>query len=77
MAKSAMKALFTFTLLEKRRMARAEIGDYFGKVAIFRDVSQRFFGKEPAAVAVQVIDELLKAGVLAEQDGDIVARGNG
>jgi len=77
MAKSAMKALFTFTLLEKRRMPRAEIGDYFGQVAIFRDVSQRFFGKEPAAVAAQVIDELLKAGVLAERDGDIVARGNG
>jgi glyoxylase-like metal-dependent hydrolase (beta-lactamase superfamily II) len=74
MARSAMKALFTFTLLEKRRMARAEVGDYFGKVAIFRDVSQRFFGKEPAAVAAQVIGELLKAGVLAEQDGDIVAR---
>ena len=75
MARSAMKALFTFTLLEKRRMPRAEIGDYFGKVAIFRDVSKRFFGKEPAAVAAQVIAELLKAGVLAEQDGDIVARG--
>ncbi len=76
MAKSAMKALFTFTLLEKRRMARAGIGDYFGQVAIFRDVSRNFFQREPAAVAAQVIDELLKAGVLAEQDGDIVARGN-
>ena len=75
MAKSAMKALFSFTLLEKRRMPRAEIGDYFGRVAIFRDVSQQFFGRESAAVAAQVIDELLKAGVLAEQDGDIVARG--
>ena len=76
MAKSAMKALFTFTLLEKRRMPRAGIGDYFGRVAIFRDVSKNFFQKEPAAVAAQVIDELLKAGVLAEQDGDIVARGS-
>ena len=76
MAKSAMKALFTFTLLEKRRMPRAGIGDYFGRVAIFRDVSKNFFQKEPAAVAAQVIDELLKAGVLAEQDGDIVARGD-
>ena len=57
-------------------MARAGIGDYFGRVAIFRDVSQNFFHKEPAAVAAQVIDELLRAGVLAEQDGDIVARGN-
>ncbi len=75
MAKSAMKALFTFTLLEKRRMPRAEIGDYFGRVAIFRDVSRTFFHKEPAAVAAQVIDELVKAGVLMEQDGDIVARG--
>ncbi|GIK24552.1 MAG: hypothetical protein BroJett006_07980 [Betaproteobacteria bacterium] len=75
MAKSAMKALFTFTLLEKRRMPRAGIGDYFGQVAIFRDVSQKFFHKEPAAVAAQVIDELLKAGVLAEEDGDLVSRG--
>ena len=76
MAKSAMKALFTFTLLEKRRMKRAEIGGYFGQVAIFRDVSKRFFGREPAAVAAQVIDELVKAGILIEQDGDIVARGH-
>jgi glyoxylase-like metal-dependent hydrolase (beta-lactamase superfamily II) len=75
MAKSALKALFTFTLLEKRRMPRAGIGDHFAQVALFRDVSQRFFGKEPAAVAAQVIDELLRAGVLAEEDGDIVARG--
>jgi hypothetical protein len=73
MAKSAMKALFTFTLLEKRRMPRAGIGDYFGQVAIFRDVSRKFFNREPAAVAAQVIDELLKAGVLLEQDGDIVS----
>ena len=73
MAKSAMKALFTFTLLEKRRMKRAEIGDYFGQVAIFRDVSRRFFNRDPAAVAAQVIDELLKAGVLREEDGDIVS----
>ena len=75
MAKSAMKALFTFTLLEKRRMPRAGIGDYFGRVAIFRDVSKTFFRKEPAAVAALVIDELLKAGVLIEQDGDLVSRG--
>ncbi len=73
MAKSAMKALFTFTLLEKRRMPRAGIGDYFGQVAIFRDVSRNFFHKEPAAVAALVIDELLKAGVLREEDGDIVS----
>jgi glyoxylase-like metal-dependent hydrolase (beta-lactamase superfamily II) len=76
MARSAMKALFTFALLEKRRMKRAEIGDYFSKGAIFRDASRRFFNREAAAVADQVIDELLKAGVLTEQDGDIVARGN-
>ena len=76
MARSAMKALFTFTLLEKRRMPRAEIDAYFGQVAIFRDVSQRFFGREPAAVAAQVIDELVKAGILGEADGDIVARGH-
>ena len=55
---------------------RAEIGDYFGSVAIFRDVSRRFFNREAADVAAQVIDELVKAGVLMEQDGDIVARGN-
>lgn len=71
-----MKALFIFTLLEKRRMPRAGIGDHFARVAIFRDVSRRFFGKEPAAVAARIIDELLKAGVLIEQDGDLVARGH-
>lgn len=74
MAKSAMKALLTFTLLEKRRMPRAAIGDHFSRVAIFRDVSRHFFQREPAVVAAQVIAELLQAGVLTEQDGDIVVR---
>jgi len=74
MARSAMKALFTFTLLEKRRMPRATVGDHFSRVKLFRDVSRHFFHRDPAAVAAQIIDDLLKAGVVVEQDGDIVAR---
>lgn len=75
MARSALKALFTFTLLEKRRMPRAEVAGYFGEVAIFREISARFFDREPAAVAAQVIDELLRAGVIVERDAQLLAPG--
>lgn len=75
MARSAIKAMFTFTLLEKGRMARAEATAHFGRVPIFRAVARDFFGREPADLAGQIIGELLRAGVLAEQDGDLVARG--
>lgn len=74
MARSALKALFTFTLLERRRMSRAGIAAHFAQVRIFRDVSARYFAREPESVAAQIIAELLSAGVLLDQDGDIVAR---
>ncbi len=76
MARSALKALFTFTLLEKRSMPRSEVAGHFTRVPIFRAVSQRFFQREPAAVAGQIIDELLKAGVLVERGEDIAAKGS-
>ncbi|GAB4441322.1 MAG: hypothetical protein OHK0026_07540 [Rhodocyclaceae bacterium] len=75
MARSALKALFTFTLLEKRRIARSEIGAHFARVPIFRDVSARFLGGDPEAVAARLIRELLDAGVILEQAGDLLARG--
>lgn len=74
MARSALKALFVFTLLEKRRMPKNQIAGHFTRVPIFREVSQRFFQREPAAVAAQLIGELLKAGVLDEDECDILAK---
>lgn len=75
MARSALKALFTFTLLEKRRMPRAGVADHFAEVPIFREISARFFNREPASVAAQIIDELLRAGVLVEHDTQLLAPG--
>lgn len=74
MARSALKALFVFTLLEKRRLPRAGSGDHFARAPLFREVARNFFRREPAAVAALIIDELLAAGVIEERDGELLAR---
>jgi len=75
MARNALKALFIFSLLETRRMPRAEVGPHFGRVPVLREISTRFFHQGPAAVAERIVAELVAAGVLREEGGDLVPRG--
>jgi len=72
MAKNAIKACFVFNLLDLGRLPRAELVAHVGSVPLFRDVGTRLLGMDVAALAVWLQDELLRAGAVRIEGGDIV-----
>lgn len=71
-ARHALKVVFVFALLERGAMAVAEIPAYVGRVALYRELSERFLGLDAAALAEWLVGELLRAGAVRIHDGRIV-----
>jgi len=74
MARNALKACFTFNLLELRRLPRAGLTEYLGGIAFFSDINQRILRMPPEALADWLVAELLRARVVELHDGDIVPK---
>jgi glyoxylase-like metal-dependent hydrolase (beta-lactamase superfamily II) len=73
MARYALKSNFAFALLDRRRMALAEVPAWVGRVGLFRDFNARFFRMEPVDLAAMLVGELEKAGAVRIEDGFVVA----
>lgn len=74
MARNAIRACFTFILLDMRRMALDALPEYLGTTPLYRDANARFLGMSDEALAQWLVGELERAGV-AEREGDmLVAR---
>jgi len=71
-ARNAVKACFTFNLLDLQRLPRAALAGYLNGVPLFRDIGARLLGMDADALAAWLATELLKAGAIAIVDGDIV-----
>ena len=71
-ARNAIKACFTFNLLDRQRLPQAELAGYLQGVPLFRDVGRRLLGMDAERLAVWLSAELLRAGAIAIVDGDIV-----
>ena len=72
MARNALKACFTFNLLELRRLPRDELDEYLSRVPFFNDINQRILRLSPQGLADWLVAELLRARVVELRDGDIV-----
>jgi len=72
-ARHALKVVLSFTLLDRRRLALAELPDYMMKVGIYRDFNARFFRLAPRELAAWLIGELERAGVAKCEDGWLMA----
>ena len=72
MVRYAMKALFTFGLLDRRRMAVAAIPAYVERVGIYRDFNARFFHMPAAHLASWLVAELEKVGAIRREGGEVV-----
>ncbi len=57
-ARHALKVNLMFTLLDKQRMALADMPDYVERVGIYRDFNARFFRLPPAKLAELLVGEL-------------------
>ena len=72
MVRYAMKALFVFGLLDRRRMAIADIPAHVDKVGIYRDFNARFLRMPAAHLAAWLVAELEKVGAIRREGGDVV-----
>jgi glyoxylase-like metal-dependent hydrolase (beta-lactamase superfamily II) len=71
-ARNAVKACLTFNLLDLGRLPKAELAGYLETVPLFRDVGARLLGMDTEALAGWLLAELLRAGAVALEGGDIV-----
>ncbi|MEP7183629.1 MAG: MBL fold metallo-hydrolase [Betaproteobacteria bacterium] len=69
MVRHALKALLTFTLLDRQRLRLADLPAYVDRVGFYRDFNARFFRLPPAAFAEWLVGELEKAGAIRREDG--------
>lgn len=70
--RNAVKACFTFNLLDLGRLPVAELPAYLARVPLFRDVGAGLLGLAPDALADWLVEELLRAKAVAIEDGDLV-----
>ncbi len=71
MVRSAIKALFTFNLLELRRLRRDRLAGYLESIPFFHDAHARLH-QPTAGLAEWLLEELLRAGVVKLQGDDIL-----
>ncbi|CAG0975848.1 Hydroxyacylglutathione hydrolase GloC [Rhodocyclaceae bacterium] len=72
MARNAIKACFTFNLLDLQRLPEGELEAYIAGVPFFGEVGARVLGMPVDVLSRWLRDELLKAGAIAVEDGCIV-----
>jgi glyoxylase-like metal-dependent hydrolase (beta-lactamase superfamily II) len=71
-ARNAVKACFTFSLLDLGRLPLAELAGFVERVPLFRNVGRDHLGMTPAELANWLRSELLRAGAIAIDGDDIV-----
>lgn len=68
-ARSALKAMLAFTLLERGRLALADLPGLLERVPFYREYNDRYFGLPGAALAELLMGELERAGVARRKRG--------
>jgi len=71
-ARNAVKACFTFSLLDLGRLPLAGLAGFVERVPLFRNVGRDHLGMTPAELAYWLRSELLRAGAIAIDGEDIV-----
>ncbi len=72
MARNAIKACFTFNLLERQSLPVAELPAYIESIPFFHDVATRILGMDTHACADWLLAELSRAGAVAVRDDAVV-----
>ena len=73
-ARHVAKVMFVFALLDRQSMAVADVPAYVGRVACYRQLSERFLKLGDGALAEWLLADLARAGAITIRDG--VARPN-
>lgn len=73
MARNAIRACITFSLLDTRSMAIDTLAEHLATVPLYREANARFLGLSPQALADWLIAELTRAGVARREGGRLLA----
>jgi glyoxylase-like metal-dependent hydrolase (beta-lactamase superfamily II) len=68
-ARHVVKVMFVFALLDRQAMAVEAVADYLGRVACYGQMSERFLGCEPRALADWMLADLARAGAIRIEGG--------
>ena len=69
MARNAIRGCVTFSLLDMRRIALADLPGWLDRTPLFRIANERFLNETPERLADWLVASLVKAGV-ARRDGE-------
>jgi glyoxylase-like metal-dependent hydrolase (beta-lactamase superfamily II) len=72
LARYALKVALTFTLLDRRRLALAELPAYVGRIGIYRDLNARILRLSPAGLALWLVEDLERVGAVRRENGWLV-----
>ncbi|MDQ6917478.1 MAG: MBL fold metallo-hydrolase, partial [Pseudomonadota bacterium] len=68
-ARHALKVVLIFALLDKQRLAAADLPTYIDRIEIYREFNQRLFRLPPATLAKLLVDDLERAGAVRRDNG--------
>lgn len=68
-ARHVLRVLFIFALLDRGAMAVADVPAYVERFACYGELSSRFLGLGPAALAEWLVSDLARAGAIDLRDG--------
>jgi len=71
-ARHALKVMLVFTLLDRRRLALAELPSYVDRIGLYRDFNRLYFRLPPSEYAAMLVTALEKAGAVRREDGWLV-----
>jgi glyoxylase-like metal-dependent hydrolase (beta-lactamase superfamily II) len=63
-ARHVVKVMFVFALLERGRMAVAEVPEYLGRIPCYRLMAGRFLGCSPESLAGWLVEDLARSGAI-------------
>jgi glyoxylase-like metal-dependent hydrolase (beta-lactamase superfamily II) len=72
-ARSALKAILGFTLLDRGALPLDTLPDYFARVPLYRDLNARYFGLPSAQFAELLVSDLERAGGARRESGLLFA----
>jgi glyoxylase-like metal-dependent hydrolase (beta-lactamase superfamily II) len=74
MARHVLKVLLMFSLLDRERIPLASLASHVERVQIYGEFNERFFRRQPAMLAEQLVAELVRAGAARIEGDDVVPR---
>ena len=74
LARHALKVMLAFFMLEKRQIRRDSLAGFLSGLSFVASVNARYLGYDEEALADWLATDLVRAGVLQEDDGLLIAR---